>query len=72
MNLADLANELSERGIWWQVAGFAIVGCVGVAILQIWEGSDLGLPELRNRSERPVLALPSATGRLNRRSTQIV
>lgn len=40
MNLADIANELSERGIWWHVAGFAIVGCVSVAILQIWEGSD--------------------------------
>ena len=40
MNLSDLANELSERGIWWQVGGFAITGCVSVAILQIWEGSD--------------------------------
>lgn len=39
MNLSDLANELSERGIWWQVGGFAITGCVSVAILQIWEGS---------------------------------
>ena len=40
MNLSDLANELSERGIWWQVGGFTITGCVSVAILQIWEGSD--------------------------------
>ncbi len=40
MNLSDLANELSERGIWWQVGGFAITGCVSVAILQIWDGSD--------------------------------
>ena len=40
MNLSDLANELSERGIWWQVGGFAITGCISVAILQIWDGSD--------------------------------
>ncbi len=40
MNLSDLPNELSERGIWWQVGGFTITGCVSVAILQIWEGSD--------------------------------
>ena len=40
MSLADLPNELGERGIWWQVCGFAIVGGVGVAVLQIWDGSD--------------------------------
>lgn len=40
MSLADLPNELGERGIWWQVAGFAITGCISVAILQIWDGSD--------------------------------
>ena len=40
MSLADLPNELGERGIWWQVAGFAIVGGVSVAVLQIWEGTD--------------------------------
>ena len=40
MNLSELPNELSERGIWWHVVGFAIAGFVGVAILQIWEGSD--------------------------------
>ena len=40
MSLSDLPNELSERGIWWQVVGFTIAGCASVAILQIWEGSD--------------------------------
>ena len=40
MSLSDLPNELGERGIWWQVIGFAIAGCASVAILQIWEGSD--------------------------------
>ena len=39
MSLSELPNELSERGIWWQVGGFAIAGCVSVAILQIWDGS---------------------------------
>ena len=40
MSLSDLPNELGERGIWWQVVGFAITGCISVAILQIWDGSD--------------------------------
>ena len=40
MSLSDLPSELGERGIWWHVAGFAIVGGVSVAVLQIWEGSD--------------------------------
>ena len=40
MSLSDLPSELGERGIWWQVAGFAIVGGVSVAVLQIWEGSN--------------------------------
>lgn len=40
MNLSELTNELSERGIWWQVGGFAVAGCVSVAILQIWDGSS--------------------------------
>lgn len=40
MNVSDLANELSERGIWWQIGGFTITGCVSVAILQIWAGSE--------------------------------
>ncbi len=37
MSLSDLPSELAERGIWWQVIG---VGCVSVAILQVWDGSD--------------------------------
>ena len=40
MNQSELPSELSDRGVWWQVGGFAIIGCAGVAVLQIWEGSD--------------------------------
>ena len=40
MSLSDLPSELAERGIWWQVFGFAIAGCGSVAIFQVWEGSD--------------------------------
>ncbi len=40
MNLSQLPGELSDRGVWWQVGGFAITGCAGVAVLQFWEGSD--------------------------------
>lgn len=40
MSLSDLPSELGERGIWWQVSGFAVAGCISVAILQIWDGSN--------------------------------
>ena len=33
-------SELSDRGIWWQAAGFLLVGCASVAILEIYAGSD--------------------------------
>ena len=39
MSRSDLPNELSERGIWWQVIGFAMAGGASVAVLQIWDGS---------------------------------
>lgn len=41
MNLSDVTNELSERGIWWQVAGFTIVALASVIILAEYSGSDV-------------------------------
>ena len=40
MRTSELPNELAERGIWWQVAGFALIGCVSLAILQEFAGSE--------------------------------
>ena len=34
------ASELADRGIWWQVAGFTLVGCISLAILELFAGSD--------------------------------
>ncbi len=36
-----MPNELSERGIWWQVAGFALVALVSLAMLAEFSGSDV-------------------------------
>ena len=36
-----MPSELSERGIWWQVAGFTIVALVSLAILAEFSGSDV-------------------------------
>ena len=41
MSLSELPNELSERGIWWQVAGFTIVAFVSLAVLAEFSGSDV-------------------------------
>lgn len=41
MSLSELPSELSERGIWWQVAEFTIVALVSLAILAEFSGSDL-------------------------------
>ena len=41
MNLSELPSELSERGIWWQVAGFALVAFVSLAMLAEFSGSDV-------------------------------
>ena len=35
----ETANSTSERGIGWQALGFAVVGCAGVAILELWSES---------------------------------
>ena len=39
MELSDLPGELVERGIWWQIGGFAAVSAVSVALLVEFEGS---------------------------------
>ena len=41
MSLSELPSELSERGIWWQVAGFTIVALVSLAVLAEFSGSDM-------------------------------
>ncbi len=40
MKTTGLTNDPSERGIGFQAVGFAVVGCAGVAILQIWSESS--------------------------------
>ncbi len=40
MNLSDLPRELVERGIWWQIAGFAVVSAVSTVVLVEFEGSE--------------------------------
>ncbi len=40
MDLSELPSELVERGVWWQVAGFAIVSAASVAILIEFDGSE--------------------------------
>jgi len=40
MALSDLPGELAERGIWWQVAGFAVVSAVCTALLVEFQGSE--------------------------------
>ena len=35
----ETASSTSERGIGWQAFGFAVVGCAGVAILELWSES---------------------------------
>ena len=35
----ETAGSASERGIGWQALGFAVVGCAGVAILEVWSES---------------------------------
>ena len=40
MELADLPSELAERGIWWQIGGFAIVSAASVALLMEFDGSE--------------------------------
>ena len=44
-NAGHVELGLSDRGVGVQAAGFAVVGCVSVAILQLFSGSD-NLPYL--------------------------
>ena len=41
MRAPELPSELSERGIWWQVIGVTIAGCVSIAVLEEFAGSDI-------------------------------
>ena len=40
MELSELPGELSERGVWWQIAGFALVSAAATAALVEFEGSE--------------------------------
>lgn len=40
MRSSDLSNELVDRGIHWQIAGFPPVACASAAILAEFAGSD--------------------------------
>ena len=39
METAGTTSHASERGVGFQALGFAVVGCAGVAILQLWSES---------------------------------
>jgi hypothetical protein len=43
MQRSELPRELSDRGIWWQIVGFTLVGCVSLGILEVFVGSDFWL-----------------------------
>jgi GGDEF domain-containing protein len=40
LELSDLPGELVERGVWWQIAGFAIVSAASAALLVEFEGAE--------------------------------
>ena len=35
-----MPREVSDRGIWWQIVGFTLVGCASLTILEIFAGSE--------------------------------
>ena len=39
MELSDLPGELVQRGIWWQIGGFAAASATSVALLVEFDGS---------------------------------
>ncbi len=41
MRASELPNELSARGIWWQVGGFTLVAAVSLVILGEFAGSEV-------------------------------
>ena len=40
MRSSDLPRELSDRGIWWQIIGFTLVGGISLAILEVFAGPE--------------------------------
>ena len=40
MQASELPRQLPDRGIWWQIVGFTLVGCVSLAILEVFAGSE--------------------------------
>ena len=40
MRASELPNELVDRGIYWQIGGFAVFACASVAILSEFAGSE--------------------------------
>ena len=40
MRASDLLGKLPDRGIWWQIAGFTLVGCCCLAVLEVFKGSE--------------------------------
>ena len=40
MALGELPGELAERGIWWQIGGFAVVSAASVALLVEFDGAE--------------------------------
>ena len=45
MNASETPRGLGDRGIGWQVAGFALVALSSVAVLEVFSGSDYWLFE---------------------------
>ncbi len=40
MRASELPRELSNRGIWWQIIGFTLVGFLSLGILEGFDGSS--------------------------------
>lgn len=40
MRASEIPGELVDRGIYWQIAGFAVFACASVTILAEFVGSD--------------------------------
>ena len=38
--MGELPGELAERGIWWQIGGFAVVSAASVALLVEFDGAE--------------------------------
>ena len=40
MALSEIPREVADRGIWWQIIGFTLVGAICLVILVEFAGSD--------------------------------